>query len=471
MKLNSLLCVFFLLIIVINQSNGQQYHATHGSPYAGAVSIFNNPASSVNSLYKWDLNLFSLQTTLTTNNLSLNNFSYLHPGNTTLSIKEGSNNYFAHQNLDFNFFNFLYKPDEKHAFTIGLRGRTYNHNKSSPMYASDTITSGYSFLRANRSTAFLDGFSTHTAWVELNLNYSQVLFETDRTRLTGGITLNIAKALSGYSLKLNRVSFKEYTIGTDTGYLFTNGGIEYSYTNNYDLTTASTAKDVLKNSRSGLGLNLGLEYLIYDEASTDNNAHTPTNYNWKLGFSIMDLGKNKFNNSPYTGNFYNPIPNINNAVVTRKLTNIKSIPELKDSLKTFFNNYDSLSNTFSISRPTRIIFNVDKNLGNHFAVNGQLNINLYSTSNYRKLLTRETNLITITPRWETITWGLYIPVQYNTQGQLWVGAAIKLGPLTMGLHNIRWLKTIHSINGGGYILLSIHPFNRTKVLSRFDCPE
>lgn len=471
MKFTNKLYIFSLFIIFINKSSGQEYQATHGSSYAGAVSVFNNPASSVNCLYKWDLNLFSLQSTLSTNNLSLNNFSSTNPVNSALSVKNGSNSYFGHQSLDFNLFNFLYKHDEKHAFTIGLRVRTYNHYKSSPIYASDTISSGYSFLRANRTTAFFDGFNTHSGWLELNLNYSQVLFETDRTRLTGGITLNIAKAISGYSLKLNRINFQEYIIGVDTGYRMINGGLNYAYSNNYDLPTASTAKDVLKNSRSGLGLNLGLEYMVYDEAITEQDPHLPTNYSWKLGFSIMDVGKNVFSNSAYTGNFYNPIPNISDAVLSRKLSGIKSITDFRDSLKTIFNDFDEPPSNFSISRPTRIILNVDKNLGNHFAVNGQLNINLFSTSNVQKILTRETNLISLTPRWETVAWGAYLPIQYNTQGQLWVGAAIKLGPLTIGLHNIKWLKTITAIDGGGYILLSIHPFNNAKLMSRFDCPQ
>ena len=98
-------------------------------------------------------------------------------------------------------------------------------------------------------------------------------------------------------------------------------------------------------------------------------------------------------------------------------------------------------------------------------------MNLFSTANYAKLLTRELNLLTVTPRWETILFGCYMPVQYNTQGNLWIGAALKFGPLTIGLHDISWTKKISTINGGGYILFSLHPFNTKKVISRFDCPE
>jgi hypothetical protein len=472
-------CIIGIIVFCFFQSKAQNYHATNGSAYAGAVGIFNNPASGVNSVYKWDLNLFSLQTTLTSNNIVLTKNTTITngvTGDTKINFKEGSNSYYGHQNLDFNLFNLTYKMDEKHSFGIGFRGRMYNHLKTSSIFASDTTTSGYSFFRANRTTPFLEGFMTHSGWIEMNLNYAQVLKETERTRLTGGVSLSIGKALSGFQGKVNKIIFEEFLVpaNNDTGYIITQGGVNYLYTSNYDLPNnggKKTINQLINNSLLNLGLNLGLEYSIYDELNTESNPHTPTNYSWKFGFSLMDLGKNTFNTSPYTGNFYTPINRLTDGVLDSKTTNITSISDVKDSLQSMFIDYDSYPSKFSISRPTRILLNVDKNLGNHFAVNGHLNINFYSSGSYKKILTRELNLLTITPRWETIAWGLFLPIQYTTQGKLWVGAAAKLGPLTIGVHNVALKKAVNNLNGGGYLMLSMHPFNKKKILSRFDCPE
>jgi hypothetical protein len=98
-------------------------------------------------------------------------------------------------------------------------------------------------------------------------------------------------------------------------------------------------------------------------------------------------------------------------------------------------------------------------------------MNFYSTSSFTKFRTRELNLITVTPRWETIGWGAYLPVQYNTQGQVWVGAAVKMGPLVIGMHNLKLLSKDPMLSGGAYLLLSIHPFNKKAVLSKMDCPQ
>ena len=51
-------------------------------------------------------------------------------------------------------------------------------------------------------------------------------------------------------------------------------------------------------------------------------------------------------------------------------------------------------------------------------------------------------------------WGFYLPIQYNTHKQLWIGGAIKAGPLLIGLHNWAYLFSKKSIqNGGGWLAL------------------
>lgn len=474
MRIFAFIGYFYCLFQLYNPVQAQQYHAFHGSPYAGAVSIFNNPASGVNNLYKWDLNLFSIQTTISTNHFLLEGFSYKNPSNTTLKVEEGVHSYFGHQSTDINLMHFQYQINPKSAFTVGFRGRMYNHYKATPFAFSDTLTTTYSFFNMNRTTPSIGGFLHHSGYLEMNLSYAQELFSTSYGRLTGGITLQIDKAISGGYTKIKNVSTKEVINGTDTNYVFIDGITEYAYSDNYDLNYtggADFAKAFVKNSKTGLGLSLGLEYTTYKDPVEPGTRYNPLNYDWKFGLSIMEIGANKYRPSTSSGIFKDPVAQFDYKIFEKKFGNASSIAEFKDSLKTIFNGYDSIYNNFSISKPTRIILNIDKNLGNHFAVNAELNMNLSSTSHYTQLHTRETNLITITPRWENISWGFYLPVQYNTQGQLWIGAAVKLGPLTLGFHDFSGGKTIRSVNGGGYLLLSIHPFNQKKVLTRLDCPD
>ena len=464
--LTSLLLINCLLL------SAQGYQALNGSPYTGSTAVFNNPAAAVQSAYKWDLSLFSLQFKMSTNSLYLQNFTLAKHDSSALKFTEGLNSHFIHANIDVSFLNFLYKIDKQRAVNFNIRARTYNHIKTLPVNIVDTITSIHSFLVTNRNTPYVDGFVTHAGWLEADLNYSQVLMENSTSKLSGGITLQIMKGLSGAYFKINKLSFLESKNATDTTYTFTNGSGGFGYSNNFDPGNAGSVSDFLKNSNIGLGMSIGVEYLIYNQGMyTSNTINNNLNYDWKIGASIMDIGANSFKPSTNATQFLNPVSAISDNAVDSKLTHTTSLQGFVDSLRTLFNSSAQVTKNYSISLPTRLIINIDKNLDNHFYINGEMSLNFFSTSGYSSLHTRELNLFTVTPRWETIAWGAYLPVQYNTQGQLWVGAAVKLGPLVLGVHNLGIFKKDPYLNGGGYLLLSLHPFNKARVLSKMDCPQ
>ena len=468
MKILFPVTIIALLTCFCYEVSAQGYQALNGSAYTGSTAVFNNPASSVNSAYQWDLTLFSAQLKVSTNSPYIKTVSNATQTVTGLTMKEGTASRFGHGNFDVSLLNFLYKIDNNNAFNVGVRLRGYTHIKTMPMNYMDTINSLNSFLIANANTPYIQGFVTSSAWMETDLNYSRVLMENSYSKLSGGITLQIMKGMAGAFAKVNKFSYLESKSAADTFFTFTGGGLSYAYSDNLN---ESTPKDFLKKSLGGLGLSMGIEYMTFSSESTANSNNNNLNYDWKIGVSLMDLGANHFTPTPYSEQLSDPNPLLSDNNFDKKLSNPSSIRDLSDSLKTIFTNSSDITDNFAISNPTRLILNIDKNLGNHFFVNGELSMNFYSTSSFTKLRTRELNLLTITPRWETIGWGAYLPVQYNTQGQLWLGMAVKAGPLVLGIHNLGVLKKEPTLNGGGYLMLSIHPFSKKRVLSKLDCPE
>jgi hypothetical protein len=465
-------CSPILLILIFvfchYRLNAQGYQALHGSPYAGSTAVFNNPAASVNSAYPWEITLFSAQVKSTTNAFYLKNFSLANQTNAALTARDGMDTRFEHMNLDLSLFNVLYKIDKNHAVNFNLRGRTYNHVRMLPFNFIDSSVKDFnSFLIANRNTQFIEGYATHTGWIEADLNYSQVLMETNHSRLSGGISLRIMKSVSGVYAKLNKLSYLEFKNGTDTNYTFTNGTGAVAFSDNYDNT--DNVKDFLKRTRTGLGLNMGLEYLIYNRESDGISPNNNLNYDWKFGLSIMDIGATGFSPSAYSSMYSSPDPTITDGQLADKINGAQDIRGLRDSLSTVFTQSIPIADKFSISNPTRLVLNIDRNLGNHFFVNGELSLNFFSPNSYTKLRTRELNLLTVTPRWETIGFGAYLPVQYTAQGQFWIGAALKTGPLVLGVHNLAIFKQDPYLSGGAYLMLSIHPFNKTKIINKLDC--
>lgn len=464
--MNKTLIIFLCFFLCLTRLYAQSYQSTYGSAFAGSTAIRNNPAASVNSAYKWDLTLFTVQARASTNSLFMRNDS--------LFLNGGSLSRFLHNNIDVSLFNFLYKPNNQHAFAFNLRARSYNHARTAPIFASDSIYSIHDFVVQNRTTPYLEAFVTHSGWLQGDFNYSRVLNENHNSKLTGGITLQVMKNISGAYGRVSKMSYLESHTSTDTTYTFVTGGGSFGYSSNYDETssgTSSTGQEFLKNTTTNFGLSLGVEYLLYAENPSTYQQNNAMNYQWKIGVSLMDLGASRYKSSEFSSQYRNIDPGITDITMDQKFRNIQTGRDLRDSLATVFMSADSIGTKFKIGSPTRLLINVDRSLGNNLYVNADLSINLHGTSGYKRLLTREINLLTVTPRWETINWGFYLPIQYNSQGQFHIGAALKAGPLVLGIHNLQWAKQIKNMSGGGYLMLSIHPFNKRKVLSKLDCPE
>jgi hypothetical protein len=469
--------VIFCLITIA--AYPQSYHAINGSPYAGVSSMYVNPASTVNSAYKWDLTIFSVQEVNSQTLGTINDGSLLNYTNAYTEFTNGNRSRFFHGNLDITLFNARIKLDQKSALAFGIRGRAFINSKIMPFVYKDSLSSTQSFLYENKVENFLQGFGTHSGWVEINFNYSRILKQTYNTRLTAGATIAYTRGISGAHANVVHATYLEEKDNNNNNfYILTGGSALAEYSSNYDSlsdykSVAGNTKAFLKDTKSGFNLNIGAEYLFKNERPYDDDALTSENYDWKIGISILDIGKNKYR--PINGSFYagNPKFTTSDTSLINNLNNANSLSAVRDTLANYFNTLDSLSSPFTISNPTRLTVSVDKNLGNHFYINGQLNINFYSTDPTAKLRTREINLLTITPRWETNKFGLYLPVQYNTQGQIWVGGAAKLGPLLIGFHSLdfyKWFKVhTQTYNGGGYIMLNIHPF-RKKEYDGIDCP-
>jgi hypothetical protein len=224
----------------------------------------------------------------------------------------------------------------------------------------------------------------------------------------------------------------------------------------------------MKASKMNVGINLGVEYTrYYDEM--DGGDRSITDYNWKLGASLLDLGKNTYLYSKNSYGFSGVNGNISSNQVDAAVSNNSN--SLKDSIKAWSQNFDTLQGQFAINNPARLLINFDKSFEHNFYVNAEAQLHFGSSSSAQRLNTRETSAVTITPRWETKSFGAYLPFQYTTQGNFWVGLGIKAGPLVLGLDNIGWLVNKKSMpNGGLYMAIQIRP-GKNKEKDAMPCPE
>ncbi len=466
-----------LLLGCFIQINGhsQQFHALHGSSYAGAASIFNNPASPNNSLHRWDLNIFSFQIANSTNTLYVENLKLPSISNAVIGIKEGTQKRNINSHINLNLLNAMYRINRKQSLAIGIRMRMNNHIHTNSFHLNDSIGTLNSFLTFNRNTPQIEGKFIHAGWVEGNLNYSQVIFETKNRRLSGGITLQLVKSLSGAYANINKLTYLESIRISDSIYRLTGGSGSFAYSANSDLWSANintqgNINNFIQSASATIGFSAGIEYLLYKQEA-EGIESKPEAYHWKLGISVMDIGSNRYNTSKFTGKFVYKNQVVNDGDISNTLAGLRNAGELRDSLNALLDTIVALPKTFKISNPARIVLNADHYLGNNFYLNGQLTIPLTNSNQSTNLGTNELNFISLTPRLETRNWGIYLPLQYNRYGQFWAGIAFKAGPLLVGFHHLGLLKKDQLLNGGGYFMLNIHPFSKKEMKTRLDCFE
>ena len=76
-KKNTYVLLFCCLTVLTIRA--QNYHAIQGSSLAGALGVHNNPASIVNTPFKWDVALAGVQVKGSTNLVNIWNYSIFSP--------------------------------------------------------------------------------------------------------------------------------------------------------------------------------------------------------------------------------------------------------------------------------------------------------------------------------------------------------------------------------------------------------
>ena len=469
-------CIFLTLLNVFSQN----YHAVHGSSYAGALGVSNNPASIVNVSDAWDITPLSLQYEISTNAVSVLNYSLISsPKNSKYYIDNGNYSRYVSGNFNFRLFNTRVALDRRHAIAAGMNLRGNIHAKTGKYNFIDTVNTLRSFLKVNNENQLLEGKFNTNSWLEVFGTYSQTMWDNEISRLNGGITIKAMRGIAAAFGSLHNIGFTRIVQGNQPFYFLQTGNTNYAYSANLDKwqsrkSTSRNIQDVVVSAEGSIAFDIGMEYLIKSQAVNtfydDDNYY---DYEWKIGISLLDIGSTHYRYSPQSRSIGSEKENVADRILQRKF-NAPSIPAFNDSIAGIFSNVQSLAVQFSVINPARLVVNVDRNLYDNFYLNGELSANLSALAGKEKLYATQLNVLTITPRWETRRYGVYLPVQFNAENQFWVGMAFKAGPVLFGVHNLGNVVAKNKIqNGGVYLAFSVRPGNRTKSFrdKRNNCPQ
>jgi hypothetical protein len=471
-----------LLGLICSLSVGaQNYHAIEGSPYAGAIGIANNPASILMAPYPWDITVLSVQETNTTNAVKFTDFSYLSKDTIHYNFIGGDFRRYAAFNFNVHLFNVRLSLGKKQAIAFGANLRGYGAVSTGPVNYNDSVKNMNQFFNINEGTTY-NATMVSSTWAELFATYSRTLWDDEYGRLNAGITVKGMRGISGAYAQLNAGSVnRTVTSGSvSTIYDLAAGSGRYAYSGNYDdwkkgQSTLHNLEEFLVHTRSGAAVDLGAEWLIKPQTvQVYGEGESYYDYDWKIGVSLLDFGENVYKYGSQSRALGDPKTNVPDSELNEKFDVVKSLAGFNDSMSTIVNSFSSIRGIFKVWNPTRLVINIDRPLPQHFAVNTNLTLNLGGSNTAQRLFTKEITLLAVTPRWETRNLGGYLPVQVTTTGKLWIGGAIRAGPLLLGIHN--WSNLFSKTkmaNGGFYLALVIKPGKGflLKEDKKYTCPK
>ncbi len=452
----------FQFLLIINFCEGQNYHATNGSPFAGSLGTSYNPASIVYTPYAWDITPLAAQVKQSTNAFTIKNYSLLsNVKNAEVSIQNGTKKRYFFANQDIRLLNTRISLNAKASIAFGANVRNYVYALNSKSNWQDSIFSLRDFMKINTDHLPLSGEFVGSAWAEVYASYAQTIIDDGRRLLNAGITLKVNKALAGGYINAQGVNYVSNTVENGTGYSVTNGSLRYGYSKNFDaidnnMSPGNNRRAFLQNRYSGIGADFGIEYILLTDE--DDEEANEIDYDTKIGVAIMDLGNNKYSYSNNSRLAMAGKEGITDSLLENKFSSATTANNFNDSLASISNSIATLSGNFFIYQPTRLVINIDRHISQSLFINAEITLPLVALASKNTLFIKDMNLLALTPRWETKLLGAYFPLLLNARGQLWLGGAFKAGPLLLGLHNFGDLFSKNkSQNGGLYIAITIRP--------------
>ena len=439
------------------QLNAQEQLGLKLENYSGINSVLLNPTYAVTSPYKWNVNLVSAGTFFDNNYAYINDVGAFKVLRNIEDIRPRPDIDTENENPeDFLILDFYGGTNKKQgSYLATVMGPSVMVN----------LKSGFSFgIFTNVRTAasargiptslnyyqfdnedFNNDFSVAPfkaaamSWSEIGVNLAKQ-FETTSGTVALGLNL---KMLNGYeAFYFNNKSTFDMTKISEDELSFETLDVEYAFTN----SNINNDKFDLSNNGGGIGLDLGFSYIKGDI----------NNYFWKAGLSLNDLGRIRFVNHAEQHQINsNTLANIDLDAVEAGRDIEEQTRIISEQL---LNNPDASEsdNNFKIWLPTALTAYIDYRLTDNIYLNALAIQNVPVGEN---AITRD-NQIALTPRYERRRFGAMLPVTLLNYSKLRVGAAARLGFLTIGSENLSSLFKEDEFTGTDfYVGIKINPFN------------
>jgi len=418
--------VLCLSLLFGDLSFSQDFAGYYTGNNTGVFAVVSNPAGIAGSSYRWDVNLFSLGTMAGNDNASyrMPDIVHLFDGNRLKSWIQGTNTGLTNAMASMNLLgpSCMFDAGKKGAFAFTSRARVMVNAKQvdgklfNQFIKEEVDDPGLPYHFSMNG----DNLVNVNAWTEFGASYGRVIFEKGMHHLKGGITLKYLAGVANGYLQVNNL---KGTLDVDQNGVYlseTTGAlaIGLSGTRIEDLADG----DLASFKSSGFGGDIGFIYECRPK---------PDEYAFKAGVALRDVGFLRYKRDASRSGAY-----------TASITGLERVHLYElgtvDNYNQYFKDYPqyftavsgSNGSRYNVSLPATLQLDLDYHFykGFYTALSGQFSLaaggKSYNSSYY--------NTYTLTPRWESKNFGVYLPAGYSELTHVNVGFGLRVGPFFLG---------------------------------------
>ncbi len=409
----------------------QSFSGINTSQYGGMYKVANNPASFVDGINRFGLNIISVDASFGNNKIGLGT-------DLTKSFNDFTSNVTSHNdinaslNLDVFGPSFYFHVGRRNAFAFTSRARVLTNVHDVDAKVIQSFLSGTNDLNLASSYALdINKQSvTANAFSEFAFSWGRVLSKDEHKVFKVGITAKIVRGaistyagfteingnISGNITENNGDAYLNINVdaGEKAEFVLSNGGI--------NISQDPSVSDILRSQATGLGFDLGFVY-EYRKEGCPSCTFTP--YDLKIGASFTDIGRLKYTATDQSYKY-----TLNSGSHSINLSDIQK--SMTDGVLITETSLQGASITSSL--PTALRLNADVRITGPLFVDVAAGINLVNVN--KEYNAYYANSLVITPRAEWKYFGAYLPLSTTRHAGTNVGAALRLGPLFVGSRSI-----------------------------------
>ncbi|UII21319.1 DUF5723 family protein [Fulvivirga ligni] len=456
-----------MLCITPSLMYAQDWLGFHSSNYTGIYGISNQPASIVDSRYKFQMNIIGASAYVSNNYYSLPNADvkkFDFDFDRLIESDKGSDKGGKVVSDIYAPLSFMLTLSPKHALGLSVRQRTLTNVDGINSDAADFLNKIFDqeefVIDENESYDLSNIYAQTHEWNEVGLTYGRVVFDHETSFLKAAGTLKLLDGISSGYAYLNQLSYAgDANDLVDVLAIDIQSGLSDNISYEDDFTYKTF-------ENTGVGLDLGVVYewrphidrYRYDMDGKEGLLRRDKNkYKLRLGLSLLDLGSIKYTKSQDSGNIFGSTEDLD-------VNNLNGdIDEILESIFTY-----ERGGSYKMNLPTRFLLDADYKVSGGFYTNFTSQIALKGGESDKEK-TRYISTVSLTPRWESRAFEIGVPLSYDKLANANAGIYFRLACLIVGSRDIvsNYLLGKDATSAHAYFGLQLNiPYKKKKDRDR-----